>query len=184
LNHGIVVVRRLGSVPSISAARNVQGEFTMKRFTGALAACAVFVALAIVPATAGSANKLRIENENSSSITLNTSSPGFCGTFVSASTGGAPPSTVAANSFSTSFSLVTSGCSGGINVATFQYIGSNGELVAQCTYSITGNDTFTFSASPAPPCKVVFDPAGFTDFVFPSVGSAGKRPTKTIHLNR
>ena len=156
----------------------------MKRFTGALAACAVFVALAIVPATAGSANKLRIENENSSSITLNTSSPGFCGTFVSASTGGAPPSTVAANSFSTSFSLVTSGCSGGINVATFQYIGSNGELVAQCTYSITGNDTFTFSASPAPPCKVVFDPAGFTDFVFPSVGSAGKRPTKTIHLNR
>jgi hypothetical protein len=156
----------------------------MKRFTGALAACAVFVALAVVPAMAGSANKLRIENENGSAITLNASNAGFCGMFIGTTTSGAPPATVAANSFSTSFSLVTSGCSDGINVATFQYIGSNGELVGQCTYTITGNDTFTFSASPSPPCKVVFDPAGFTDFVFPNLGDAGKRPLKSTHAHR
>ncbi len=153
----------------------------MKRFSGAFV-CAVFVALTVVPAMAGSTGKLRIENENSSAITLNTSSSGFCGTFIGTTTGGAPPATVAANSFSGAFKLVTSGCSGGINVATFQYVGSNGELVAQCTYTIAGNDPFTYSASSG--CSVVFDPAGYTDFVFPNIGSASKRGAKSVHLKR
>jgi hypothetical protein len=130
-------------------------------------------------ASAADSNKLRIENENSSAITLNSSSAGFCGTFVGNTTSSAPPATVAANSFSPSFKLVTSGCSGGINVATFQYIGSNGELVAQCTFTITGNDTFTYSASSG--CSVVFDPQGFTDFVFPNIGSAKTRSIKSVH---
>jgi hypothetical protein len=124
-------------------------------------------------AMAGQTGPLRIENENSSSITLNASNAGFCGTFVGTTTGGAPPASVAANSFSAKFRLVTSGCSGGINVATFQYVGSNGELVYQCTYTITGNDSFTYSASSG--CSVVFDPLGNTDFVFPNLGGAKTR---------
>lgn len=131
-------------------------------------------------ASAGETGKLRIRNDNSSSITLNSSNAGFCGTFISSTTGGAPPATVAANSFSTGFKLLTSGCSGGINVATFQYIGTNGEIVAQCTYQITGNDTFTYSASGATGCTVVFDPQGFTDFVFPNLGGAKTRGIRII----
>jgi len=123
-------------------------------------------------AMAGTTNKLRIENENSSSITLNASSHGFCGTWLASSTGGAPPASVTANSFSPVFFLQTSGCSGGINVATMQYIGSNGEIVAQCTFTITGNDPYTYTASSG--CSVVFDPQGNTDFIFPNIGGAKK----------
>lgn len=125
-------------------------------------------------AKADETNKLRIENQNGSSITLNSQSPGFCGTWIGTTTGGAPPTTVAANSFSAVFHLSTSGCGGGINVATMQYIGSNGELVAQCTFTITGNGPYNYSASNG--CSVVFDPAGNTDFVFPNIGGAKKRP--------
>jgi hypothetical protein len=129
-------------------------------------------------ASAGETNKLRIRNDNSSAITLNSQSPGFCGTWIGGTVSGAPPATVAANSYSPVFHLVTSGCSGGINVATMQYVGSNGELVYQCTYTITGNDTFTYSASSG--CSVVFDPQGNTDFVFPNLGGAKTRGLRII----
>ncbi len=78
----------------------------MKRVFRARLCAAVFVALTVVPAMAGSTGKRRIENENSSAlITLNTSSSGFCGTFIGTTTGGAPPATVAANSFSGAFNV-------------------------------------------------------------------------------
>jgi len=139
-----------------------------------LVASSLLVATQFV-ASADQTNKLRIYNENSSSITLNSSSHGFCGTWVSPTGLGAPPATVAANSYSGTFLLVTSGCTGGINVATMQYVGSNGELVAECTYTITGNDPYTYSASGATGCAVVFDPQGNTDFIFPNLGGAKKR---------
>ena len=139
-----------------------------------LVSASLLVSVSFV-AKADVTNKLRIENQNGSSITLNSQSPGFCGTWIGTVAGGAPPASVTANSFSPVFHLSTSGCSGGINVATMQYIGSNGELVAQCTFTITGNDPYTYKASSG--CSVVFDPAGNTDFVFPNLGgSVKKRP--------
>lgn len=133
-------------------------------------ATAAFLSLPVA-SIAASTGPLHVQNNEPGAITLSAQTPGACGTWVG-TVSPAPPQSVAGSSTSPAFSLSVTGPScPTINRASLTYTYSNGELVSQCTYTITGDSTFTFAASGVAGCNVIYPPNGGVYFVFPNTAS-------------
>ena len=143
----------------------------------ALVAAAVFAVLPIA-SMAASTGPLHVQNNEPGTINLTSQSPGVCGSWISPISPGAPPASVAGSSTSGAFSLNVPTCSIGINVATATYTFVSGELVSQCTYTITGNSPFSYSASGVTGCKILYTPDGIY-FSFPNTVAARVRPSQS-----
>jgi hypothetical protein len=141
-----------------------------------LAAAALVLAMPMVASANGVTPALTIANNEPTGISLSSQTAGVCGNWIGAGVVEPPPN-VPGSSTSGPFKLSVSGTCAVLNHASMTYI-HTGSIVTSCTYTITGNGSFTYGASGATGCSFAIDVGtGAVTFIFPDL-TAGKRPTR------